>query len=323
MKIAVLAHFAPPRHCAGAEMMLLSMLRPLVERGHEVRWQLSRPTADEAPYDLHGITVIPRQADHQGLVDQIIWADIVIAHLENMPNATTLSRHLARPFVHVMHNDHPMSKAWSVSDAAAIVVNSQWMADSFGNPANCLIVRPPVIADDYLTDPGRKITLVNLNENKGGHLFERLALRMPDVQFLGVVGAYGRQVIPNLPNMEIRQHTTDMRSVYADTRVLLMPSEYESWGRVGVEAMWSGVPVIASPTPGLVESLGSAGTFCDRDDLDGWVFEIRRLLRGEHWQTASRAASARALELDMTDDVGRWVTFVESIGATVEGRCAA
>ena len=323
MNITVLAHLAPPSHCAGAEMMLLSMLRPLAERGHKIRWQLSRPTPDAAPYDLHGITVVPKQPDHQGLVDQIVWADLVIAHLENMPNATTLSRHLGRPFIHVMHNDHPISQAWSVRDAAAIVVNSQWMADSFGNPDNGLIVRPPVVAADYLTDPGRKVTLVNLNENKGAHLFERLARRMSDVQFLGVVGAYGRQVIPNLPNVEIREHSTDMRSIYSDTRLLLMPSEYESWGRVGVEAMWSGIPVIAAPTPGLLESLGSAGTFCDRNDLDGWVFEIRRLLRPENWHPASRAASGRALELDMTDDLGRWVSVVESIGASAEGRCAA
>ncbi|MFI1769152.1 glycosyltransferase family 4 protein [Streptomyces sp. NPDC020800] len=59
--------------------------------------------------------------------------------------------------------------------------------------------------------------------------------------------------------------------VYSRSRVMLMPSLYESWGRVAVEAFASGIPVIAHPTPGLVESLGEAGIFAYRDDLNAWT----------------------------------------------------
>jgi len=69
-----------------------------------------------------------------------------------------------------------------------------------------------------------------------------------------------------------------------------MPSEYESWGRVGVEAMASGIPVIAHPTPGLQESLGDAGVFVDRNDIDGWERAIRRLLTPRAYGTASKKA---------------------------------
>ncbi|WP_262928542.1 glycosyltransferase family 4 protein [Streptomyces sp. CBMA152] len=48
--------------------------------------------------------------------------------------------------------------------------------------------------------------------------------------------------------------------VYSRSRVILMPSLYESWGRVAVEAFASGIPVIAHTTPGLVESMGEAGS---------------------------------------------------------------
>ena len=87
--------------------------------------------------------------------------------------------------------------------------------------------------------------------------------------------------------------------------------------------MWCGIPVIAHPTPGLREALGSAGTFCVRDDLEGWVFEIRRLLRADHWRPASNAATRRALQLDMTDDLAQWVHLVESIATHEIARSAA
>jgi glycosyltransferase involved in cell wall biosynthesis len=92
-----------------------------------------------------------------------------------------------------------------------------------------------------------------------------------------------------------------------------MPSERETWGMTGVEAMASGIPVIAHPTPGLLESLGDAGVFVDRSDADGWVEQIERLHDPTEWATASAKALTRAAELRdlMRDDIARFVTEVE------------
>ena len=87
--------------------------------------------------------------------------------------------------------------------------------------------------------------------------------------------------------------------MYAKTDILLIPSKEESWGRVAVEAMSSGIPVIANPTPGLVESCGEAGIFCKRNDIDSWVREIRRLKTdSEYYKTKSDLCLMRAKELD-------------------------
>jgi len=145
-------------------------------------------------------------------------------------------------------------------------------------------------------------------------VFYKLAERMPDVRFLGVVGAYGGQDIRDLPNVEIQPHTPNIRDdVYARTRVLLMPSSYESWGRTGAEAMASGIPTIAHPTPGLRESLGDSGVFVERPDLDGWEHAIRQLLDGRRWRAASRRALARSAQLDPTADLEVWCRTMEEV----------
>src|SRR5690606_19054142 len=100
-------------------------------------------------------------------------------------------------------------------------------------------------------------------------------------RFLGVTGIYGRQQdLAGLANVEVIPHVPhpEMRGrVYARTRVLLVPSSYESWGRVASEAICSGIPVVAHPTPGLRECLGDAGLFVDRRDVDGWVRTLANL----------------------------------------------
>lgn len=307
-----MAHLAPPRHCAGAEMMLWSMLRPLVERGHQVDVILSRDTIDRAPFDFEGVTVHPRVDKH----DPQEWvpkSDVVVCHLENTPRAVTLARFAGKPAVIVCHNTHVTTRTWLVDDAALVVFNSQWMAAELGGHPRGIVVRPPVYAGDYRTTPGRCVTLVNLYRPKGAGLFWELAERMSDIRFLAVIGAYGEQLVAEAPNVTVVPHTADMRAVYGATRIVVMPSAYESWGRVGVEAMCSGIPVIAAPTPGLVESLGAAGIFVDPRDVDGWETAIRRLLRPAVWKAQSALARARAAELDPTADLDRWVTAMEAL----------
>src|SRR5690606_41527203 len=105
--------------------------------------------------------------------------------------------------------------------------------------------RPPVMDEEYATERGDGVTLINLYPPKGAATFWTLAERMPDVKFLAVIGGYGHQDVRELPNVEVMPNIPGRRmrdEVYARTKILLMPSEYESWGRVGVEAMASGIP---------------------------------------------------------------------------------
>jgi glycosyltransferase involved in cell wall biosynthesis len=201
------------------------------------------------------------------------------------------------------------------------VLNSEHLAHRFAGQLShqrTLVVRPHVAGDDYATKPGEMVTLVNSNRDKGGELIDPLARALPDLGFLVVEGAYGEQIRPTAANVEWlpMQPPTAMRdAVYARSRVVLMPSASESWGRVAVEAMSSGIPVVAHPTPGLIESLGEFGIFADRADIAQWVEALTRLRNARTWNAASRKARARAQEVEaMTRaDVDAFVDTVSAM----------
>lgn len=83
-----------------------------------------------------------------------------------------------------------------------------------------------------------------------------------------------------------------------------------------VEAIASGIPVIAHPTDGLVESLGPAGIFVDRADGQAWLDEIERLHDPAEWAEASRLSLARSAELDPQADLDRFVNIIEALHCT-------
>lgn len=329
MRVLAMLHWYTPHHNAGAEMMAHAMLRALAAAGHRVDVLLSRSHPEIVePYEIDGVHVHPRR--DKG--DPFRWiigpdrADVIVAHLECSERALILGRTYRVPVVILAHNTHRATVDTVLHHPDLVVYNTRWMREDIGQQCaqlrpgrpmpRSIVVHPPVSVDDYRVKPGNAITLVNLFGQKGSATFYTLAERLPERRFLGVTGAYGGQDVRDLPNVEIVDHVPGRempQRVYARTKVLLAPSVYESYGRVVIEAASSGIPVIAHPTPGLREALGDAGAFVDRDDTDGWERELRRLLTPRGWSNASKAAAARAAELDPTAELAEWLTAVEGV----------
>lgn len=303
----------------GSWVMTHALLRDLVRRGHTVDVVLAQATGD--PYDLDGVHVWPYRSkgDPFRFVDD---AHVIVAHVGAVSRALAIGNAHGVPVAQIAHSADALTRASMAKRPAALTVfNSHHLAEQLRDVCGrSIVVHPPVSLEEYATTPGDSVTLVNLSEAKGAEVFYALAERFPKTPFLGVVGGYGAQIMPHgdgdVPNVTIIGHVPshEMRDrVYARTRILLMPSRRESFGRVGVEAMCSGIPVIAHPTPGLRESLGEAGVFCDRGDLDAWTDALKRLLDGRRWRAASRRARARAAELDPADDLETWSREMEAL----------
>jgi glycosyltransferase involved in cell wall biosynthesis len=105
-----------------------------------------------------------------------------------------------------------------------------------------------------------------------------------------------------------------MRKVYEESKIVIMPSKSETWGRVAVEAMASGTPVIVSRSPGLLECVGRAENSCDRNDVSCWVEKIQTLVKSpQAYAEASQKALDRVNELDTENEYARLNTFLEDV----------
>lgn len=124
------------------------------------------------------------------------------------------------------------------------------------------------------------VTFVNPAPEKGGAIVAAIAAnleeRRPDIPFdvietrakwEAMVRHVTRQAgdeRAELSNVRVRPAMQDMRSVYADTKVLLAPSLWhESGGRVVVEALLNGLPVIVSNSGGLPDFAGNNAIVVD------------------------------------------------------------
>lgn len=339
-----MAHAYPPHHNGGAELTLQVLLEHLALRGHHVEVLLNRhpgesaewlPTSNASAgsgvdYYINDVAVhLPEsQSDPFRWFGTSVQPDLVISHLENTTRANVLCDMFGVPHAHLLHNTHGYAKHClrrGRSDLA--IFNTEWMAQDYATWFSnwgldlppTITMHPAVHAKDYAVEPNghQAITLINLFEPKGGSLFWELARRLPKRKFLGVTGAYGEQVDEGpLPNVDIWPHLAPgyMPDVYASTKVLLMPSEYESYGRTAVEASCSGIPVIAHPTPGLREALGPDGIFCDREDPDAWIAALRRLQTPKGYAKSRANAFAVAQAQRPLEDLDRIADALEGVG---------
>lgn len=293
MRVVAVVPLYPPRSRVGAWLATHSLLRGLLARGHDVHVVPFMATPAH-PYEFEGMLVSPG-AMIRTAVD---GADVVLAHASADKRDPLEGMRLRAPLVRLVHG-LPVDPV-KLAGCSLIVANSQSTAAAFsGWSIPVVVCHPATDPAEFRTTPGDRVTLVNLTGAKGGATFWAAAQAMPDVEFLGVRGGYGSQIEKQLPNVEILGPVVSMRDwVYARTRLLVMPSQAETWGMVAVEAMHSGIPVLACPTPGLRESLGAAGNWCATLDAAEWVPAIRRMLEPEMWAEASGRALGRAAELD-------------------------
>lgn len=322
MRVLAYVHGYIPHLPAGSETMLHEMLRVLEGAGHTVAVLSTDIRVRTGAYGLDRITIYHRHpfdaADHFAEA----WApDVIVSHHEHAVRSLALARRLGIPNVTLFHNDYPQAHRLMKMRPDLAVVNTHWIDRNLA-PAHLgiprIVVHPPVDVERHRATPGDAVTLVNLYRMKGADQFWRLARELPDVKFLGVLGAYGKQVLyPGYPNVDIIDSTADMAGdVWSRTRVVLMPSRYESYGKVIVEAMASGIPGVAATTPGLRESVGAGGFLIPRTQPLAWHRKVKTLMTDPAaWEAASAAALARSavIEAGRVEEMRAWVEAVERL----------
>jgi len=197
-------------------------------------------------------------------------------------------------------------------------------AERFG--LRTTVIRNPLITQDVLAPPGPRpyLTMVNPSYAKGAAVVARIAAILgherPDIPLLLVEGRatagtvvlcghLGKLDLHRNSNLHVLNCVPLPRDIFAQTRILLVPSLEEAAGRVAAEAMINGIPPLVSDRGGLPETVGRGGIVVplppdltleqdkpvDEAAARPWVDQILRLWDSDSaYREASRKARAAA-----------------------------
>ena len=255
--------------------------------------------------------------------------DLVVAQAAGWRTVVYAARAAGIPVVHWMHGWMGLQGVESNPEADLLLANSAYtrahVLEEFG--LDSIVFSPPV-------EPGRVraarpvaagglVTMVNPHPLKGVDRLLELAEAMPATRFLAVdswgTPPYVGRRLARLPNVERRRASLDLREVYADTAVLLVPTSWdETFGRVVVEAHGNGIPALASDRGALPDVVGAGGrTLAYEAPLAEWVGALEDLLDPRRWPEWSRAARANAERFEFRAEIRRFVDLAQgpSVGS--------
>ena len=241
---------------------------------------------------------------------QDLWADIALeaAAANDIPSVLSLT---------TTHADEDVIREFSPTRFIAnSQYTQQWITSIWGRDSH--VVYPHIDFDFYTAPDGSSdsFSMINPIGMKGGQIFRAVAEQFPERDFLAKRGWYSFRTddyswdletlriqgntfhgVPlNIPDEELKKNgPTDVTfddvenvtftnkqeilAFYANTNVLLVPSVWqETFGRVVLEAMWNGIPVIASHQGGLPEACGGAGLLVeDFTNPEAWAEKLGRM----------------------------------------------
>ena len=311
----MLLHGYTPFWNAGSEICAHTVNKMLVKKGHEV-W-VGVPGYPSKMYE--GVHIF--DCNDRTLLHNLMKHTHVISTHSFREQCLKLSEQYGSAYMDWLHGGTftmKVRKSTKIQNSKQFAIfNCESLVESFTDSGqlNYHVLRPPVDWREYEVENHEQkyVTLSNLNENKGGQILIDIAKVTPEVQFLGVRGSYWKQIEdPTIKNITYVDNTPKIKDVYSQTKILIMPSKEETWGRTAVEAMSSGIPVIAHPTPGLKECCADAALFVDRTDIQEWSRLISRLCNDKSfYDEFSNRGKIRAKQLEPTHDLEMFQEWFE------------
>ena len=335
MKVLVFANKMPD--LCGAFLHDIDLATELQKRGHQIVFLTIRiPKEGYNGGHYRGFRFLHYTAASTFLDSSEVW---VCPHSPILPDVRKInSRGYNRPIVATCHFDGNYSAITGNSKNAwnemLLFINTIMEA----NYRKSIVPWPPQIRTTRsirplmhrnkieITEPfqGDAITLVNANQNKGVTQFLEIARKMPDRKFLGVLPYYGELFVPPSPgNVEWVPFSDDIRTVLKRTRVLLVPSFHESFGRIAVEAMLNKIPVVYSlpskmtthpggSSEGLHAWIEPVGLGVNRENIDEWMSAIVSLDDADTYRAKSEESREHVEAMDIFTEATRIAEMIET-----------
>jgi glycosyltransferase involved in cell wall biosynthesis len=119
---------------------------------------------------------------------------------------------------------------------------------------------------------------------------------------------------PHLSGATLVGWQADVARFILEADIVAIPSRWEGFGLQAVEAMASGVPIVASDIPPLREVLGPAAVFVAPGDVAGWRAALEALSADRDRRSALRALGlARAPTFGVDTMVERYTHLYEEL----------
>jgi Glycosyl transferases group 1 len=279
-------------------------------------------------YELDGVSVRPAT----GTSLQCIKDDAASAEASILFGHSTLSQDTIRaatqmclPSILAVHAPPrfgtDLRRAWS--SATVRLYNTEAARKEWRDRRGWLLHPPVGLPFPIPEGPHNARTLTSSLTNKGAGRVLKLAQRRHDQRFIIVESpahpthgdALFWEQAEKLDNVEIwpRLHPDEMGRLWAETRVLLVPSRYETYGMAALEAAWYGIPSVHVDTPHVREGIGTAALLLKTttlDELDHALTEVEI----EHDVWAERAYDrVSSLAQREADELARFAAGVATL----------
>ncbi|WP_020467939.1 glycosyltransferase [Zavarzinella formosa] len=272
--------------------------------------------------------------------------DIVLTYGGRPPGMRlmALAKQMGFKVVFALHNfGYPGPQAFR--DVDTVFVPSRFAQAEYARRGVTAAVLPGPIPWDRVRAPrveGKYVTFVNPVPPKGvfvaARIMAELGRRRPDIPFLvvesrGGVDWLGRAGVDlaGVTTVHRMVNTGQPAAFYGVSRAVLMPSLWwESLGRVAVESLVNGIPVIASDRGALPGTLGAAGVCLSVPDrykpesrrapaaaeVKPWCDEIERLWDdAAYFHERRRASLAEAERWRPESLLSSYETFFQRLAA--------
>lgn len=139
------------------------------------------------------------------------------------------------------------------------------------------LTKPYILCVSTFTERKNQLNLVKA--------FEKMAIRHIDLVLVGGKGAYQTQIEKYIATQGITGVRiinsvpfNDLPALYQGASLFVYPSVFEGFGIPIVEALHSGIPVVAATGSCLEEAGGDACLYADPYSIDEWVEKMKILL---------------------------------------------
>jgi hypothetical protein len=223
-------------------------------------------------YRLDGVLVMPATGTSlQSIMADAKSAETGILFGHSMLSASTIraAKKMKLPSILSVHAPPrfgaELRQAWS--SATVRLYNTDISRQEWRDRTGWLL-HPPIGEPHAIANgPHNALTLTSSLLNKGADRVLELARRYRGQRFIIVESpahpTHGDplfwELADRLDNVEVwpRLHPFEMNALWAQTRILLVPSRYETYGMAALEAAWHGIPSVHVDTPHVREGIGT------------------------------------------------------------------